>query len=76
MSWRRKSGYSFHLLSSTCAPANGVKTTYDYNASPVSPGVTGSRYFRTDLSGVTQYNSATAGAFTDNSGVCSTGTPL
>ena len=71
-----KSGYSFTLLSSTCAPANGIKTTYDYGAQPVSPGVTGSRYFCTDLSGVIQYNAATSGAFTDNSGVCTTGTPL
>ena len=71
-----KSGYSFTLLSSTCAPANGIKTTYDYGAAPVSPGVTGQRYFCTDLSGVIQYNASTSGAFTDNSGVCSTGTPI
>jgi len=71
-----KSGYSFGLLTSTCAPAGGIKTTYDYFANPVSAGVTGSRYFCTDVSGVIQYNASTTGAFTDSSGVCSTGTPL
>jgi len=71
-----KSGYSFGLLTSTCAPAGGIKTTYDYFANPVSPGVTGSRYFCTDVSGVIQFNAASGSAFTDNSGVCSTGTPL
>ena len=70
-----KSGYDFTLLSSACAPANGIKTTYDYAASPISPGVTGQRYFCTDLSGVIQFSQTAA--FTDNSGVCSTGgTPI
>ena len=72
-----KSGYSFTMLSTNgCAPANGVKTTYDYGAQPVSPGVTGGRYFCSDPTGVIQYNAASTGAFTDNSGLCSTGTPL
>jgi len=72
-----KSGYSFTLpLAGSCAPANGVTTTYDIGAKPVSAGVTGSRYFCTDVSGVIQYNAATTGAFTDSSGVCSTGTPI
>ena len=69
-----KSGYDFALLTSNCAPANGIKTTYDYSAQPVSPGVTGQRYFCTDLSGVIQYSQTAA--FTDNSGVCSAGTPI
>jgi len=71
-----KSGYSFGLLTSTCAPAGGIKTTYDYFANPVSSGVTGSRYFCTDVSGVIQFNASSAGAFGDNSGVCSSGTPI
>ena len=72
-----KSGYSFVLpIAGSCAPANGVTTTYDVGARPVSPGVTGSRYFCTDVSGVIQFNAASTGAFTDSSGVCSTGTPL
>ena len=71
-----KSGYSFVFLTSTCVPANGVNTTYDIGARPVSPGVTGGRYFCSDVSGVIQYNAATTGPFTDSSGQCSTGTPL
>jgi prepilin-type N-terminal cleavage/methylation domain-containing protein len=69
-----KSGYDFTLLSSTCGLAAGIKTTYNYGAHPISPGVTGQRYFCTDVSGVIQYN-ATA-AFTDSSGLCSAGTPI
>jgi len=69
-----KSGYDFALLTSNCAPANGIKTTYDYSANPISPGVTGQRYFCTDLSGVIQYSQTAA--FTDSTGVCSTGTPI
>jgi len=69
-----KSGYDFTLLSSNCAPANNIKTTYDYGAAPISAGVTGQRYFCTDLSGVIQYKASAA--FTDSSGVCSAGTPI
>jgi len=69
-----KSGYDFTLLSSNCAPAAGIKTTYDYGAAPISPGVTGQRYFCTDVSGVIQYKPTAA--FTDSSGLCSAGTPI
>jgi len=70
-----KSGYDFAVLTSNCNPANGINTTYDYGAQPVSPGVTGQRYFCTDLSGVIQFSQTAA--FTDNTGVCSTGgTPI
>ena len=71
-----KSGYSFTLpLSSGCNPSSaGINTTYDIGAQPVSPGVTGQRYFCSDLSGVIQFNASAA--FTDSSGVCSTGTPI
>ena len=71
-----KSGYSFVFLNTTCTPSNGVNTTYDIGTSPQTPGVTGQRYFCSDLSGVIQFNPPTAGAFTDSSGVCSTGTPI
>ena len=71
-----KSGYSFAFLNTTCTPSAGVNTSYDIGASPQSPGVTGQRYFCSDLSGVIQSNSATTGAFTDNGGVCSPGTPI
>ena len=66
-----KSGYSFAVLSTACAPANGINTVYDVGASPVSPGVTGGRYFCTDSSGVIQYRADAT--FSDSSGVCSTG---
>lgn len=70
-----KSGYSFAVLSSACAPANGINTVYDIGASPVSPGVTGQRYFCSDASGVIQYQAG--GVFSDSNGVCSTGgTPI
>jgi type IV pilus assembly protein PilA len=71
-----KSGYSFAFLNTTCGATNGVNTSYDIKANPQSPGVTGQRYFCSDLSGVIQFNSASTGAFTDSSGVCSTGTPI
>ena len=71
-----KSGYSFAFLNTTCTPSSGINTTYDIKASPQSPGNTGQRYFCSDISGVIQFNSAATGAFTDSSGVCSTGTPI
>jgi len=70
-----KSGYSFAFLNTTCNPSSaGINTTYDIHANPISPGVTGQRYFCSDLSGVIQFNASAA--FTDSSGVCSTGTPI
>lgn len=71
-----KSGYSFSMLNTTCNPSSGINTTYDIKASPQSPGVTGQRYFCTDLSAVIQFNAAATGAFTDSNGLCSTGTPI
>lgn len=42
-----KSGYSF--VAGTCNVAgNGSTTSYQWSANPVSPGVSGSRYFCTD----------------------------
>ncbi|HYY68874.1 MAG TPA: prepilin-type N-terminal cleavage/methylation domain-containing protein [Terriglobales bacterium] len=64
-----KSGYTFSVLACSGSPA----TAYDFKADPTTAGVTGQRYFCTDSSGVIQYNSAT---FTDNGGVCSTGSPI
>lgn len=70
-----KSGYDFTMLSTSgCSPANGIKTTYDYGAAPVSAGVTGQRYFCSDPSGVIQYKASAA--FTDSNGLCSAGTPI
>jgi len=73
-----KSGYNFSLPASgnNCyASAAGINTTYSVGASPVSAGVTGQRYFCSDGSGVIQYSQT--GAFTDNTGTCSSGgTPI
>jgi len=70
-----KSGYAFTLpVAGTCAPtATGIATTYDIKADPVSPGVTGQRYFCTDNAGVILYNpTASIGDATNQ---CSTASP-
>jgi prepilin-type N-terminal cleavage/methylation domain-containing protein len=69
-----KSGYDFIELSSDCRAASGINTTYDFGAVPVTPGITGQRYFCSDPSGVIQYSQTAA--FSDNGGVCSAGTAL
>ena len=60
-----KSGYTFKLASpGTSGGAAG--TTYDSNANPVTPGVTGQRHFFSDQSGVIRYNVTAAAAQTDS----------
>ncbi len=49
-----KSGYTFTYAAGTAA--NNVIPTYSLNASPITPGQTGTRYFYTDQSGVIRYN--------------------
>jgi type IV pilus assembly protein PilA len=49
-----KSGYSFGIGNCTGTPKN----SYQYTASPVSPGITGQRYFCTDTSAVLQYSAS------------------
>jgi len=72
-----KSGFSFLLpASSGCTPTStGINTTYDITASPVSPGVTGQRYFCTDPSGVIQYN-GTQAITVSTAGQCGNQTPI
>ena len=71
-----KSGFDFTLpASGGCSSANNITTTYDITASPVSPGVTGQRYFCTDPSGVIQYNGTTA-ITPAGAGNCGTQTPI
>jgi type IV pilus assembly protein PilA len=49
-----KSGYSFGIGSCNGTP----KSSYQYIAAPISPGVTGQRYFCTDTSAVLQYSAS------------------
>ena len=46
-----KGGYSFNLT-----PTGTPASTYTINASPVTPGSSGNRYFFTDQTGVIRYN--------------------
>jgi len=70
-----KSGYDFTLpASGSCSTANGITSTYDDTANPVSPGVTGQRYFCSDPSGVIQYNGTQA--ITPSAGNCGNQTPI
>jgi len=58
-----KSGYSYVYL--PAAAVNGVTPTYTLNANPVTPGVTGYRYFFTDDSGVIRQNTTTVATSSD-----------
>jgi len=51
-----KSGYTFTMANCAGTP----KSSYQYSAAPVSPGITGQRYFCTDTSGVIQFNGSAA----------------
>jgi prepilin-type N-terminal cleavage/methylation domain-containing protein len=54
-----KTGYSF-VFSAATADAAGNIDSYIINAAPITPGVTGIRYFYTDQTGVIRANSAGA----------------
>jgi prepilin-type N-terminal cleavage/methylation domain-containing protein len=62
-----KSGYDFTIWNNTSSPV----TAYDSAAQPVSPGVTGQRYFCSDGSGVIQQNPTAVAATAVNT--CSGG---
>lgn len=49
-----KSGYTYSYTPGN--PVNGVVDSFQLTASPVTPGVTGNRYFYTDDSGVIRQN--------------------
>jgi len=72
-----KSGYSFTLpASSGCSTTStGINTTFDVTANPISPGVTGQRYFCTDPTGLIQYHGTTA-ISVSTSGQCGNQTPI
>jgi type IV pilus assembly protein PilA len=56
-----KSGYTLVYVSG--GPTNGIIPTYTINANPITPNLTGVRYFFTDQTGIVRYNvggSATA----------------
>ncbi len=58
-----KSGYSFTLA---CVGGGTPSVNYQSTAAPVSPGVTGQRYFCSDASGVIKYDaSSTANCLTN-----------
>jgi prepilin-type N-terminal cleavage/methylation domain-containing protein len=66
-----KSGYSFAYADGpgdtpNAAPSGGCAgwNTYTINASPVTPGTTGQRYFYTDDTGVIRYNPTGAASLT------------
>ena len=57
----KKSGYQFTFVANTT-----TYQQYSIQASPVSPGITGQRYFYTDQSGVIRVNVSQAATSTDN----------
>ena len=59
-----KSGYTFSYASSPAV--NSVVPAYQIQASPVSPGQSGQRYFFTDQSGVIRFNTSALATVTDN----------
>jgi prepilin-type N-terminal cleavage/methylation domain-containing protein len=56
-----KSGYTFVTTAGTQTPS----VTYSSNASPTSPGLSGTRYFFSDGSGVIRYNGSAAANSSD-----------
>jgi prepilin-type N-terminal cleavage/methylation domain-containing protein len=56
-----KTGYTFSFSAGTADSAGNVDN-YLINAAPITPGVTGIRYFYTDQTGVIRANSAGAAA--------------
>ena len=50
-----KSGFNFTVSNCPGTP----KASYQFTAAPVSPGITGQRYFCTDTSAVLQYSTST-----------------
>ena len=56
-----KSGYGFWRVSAgSCPVVNGIQSTYQLGAQPLTPGQTGQRYFCTDQSGSILYDASTS----------------
>jgi prepilin-type N-terminal cleavage/methylation domain-containing protein len=60
-----KSGYQF-TYAVTATDTNGHTITYSIEATPVSPGTTGTNFYYTDQSGVIRQNSTTVAGSTDS----------
>jgi len=58
-----KSGYTYSYTPGS--PVNGVVDSFQLTASPVTPGVTGMRYFFTDDSGVIRQNTSAMATVSD-----------
>jgi type II secretory pathway pseudopilin PulG len=58
-----KSGYTYTYVPGS--PVNGVIDSFQLNAAPITPGVTGNRYFYTDDSGVIRQNTSAAATISD-----------
>ncbi len=58
-----KSGYTYTYTPGT--PVNGVIDSFQLTSSPVTPGVTGIRYFYTDDSGVIRQNTSVPATVSD-----------
>jgi len=58
-----KSGYTYSYTPGP--PVNGVVDSFQLMASPVTPGVTGNRYFYTDDSGVIRQNTSAPATVSD-----------
>ncbi|MCL6481577.1 MAG: hypothetical protein K6U02_07615, partial [Firmicutes bacterium] len=60
----KKSGYTFSYVAND-ADGDGKMDTYKINADPNTPGVTGTRFFFTDQSGVIRANVSTQASASD-----------
>jgi len=58
-----KSGYTYTYTAG--APVNGVIDSFQLTGSPVTPGITGNRYFYTDDSGVIRQNTSALATISD-----------
>jgi len=58
-----KSGYTY--IYTPGSPVNGIIDSFQLNANPVNPGVTGNRYFFTDDSGVIRQNTSAVASVSD-----------
>jgi len=58
-----KSGYTYTYTAG--APTNGVIDSFQLTGSPVTPGITGNRYFYTDDSGVIRQNTSAVATVSD-----------
>ena len=58
-----KSGYTYSYTPGS--PVNGVIDSFQLTSSPITPGITGNRYFYTDDSGVIRQNTSAPASVSD-----------